>query len=136
MADCGNFAAIKTQPDTVKSLTLASVYGICNQVAERKSPDKLSTYRALMGNFRIIPTEGDPIETGLLIFPPAFLALLSAPIKALEDNAATQLWFAYDIVSIRAKNDVGYSINFVVRSEPVVANQMDDFVALHSQKKK
>jgi hypothetical protein len=135
MADCGNFAAIKTRPDTVKSLTLATVYGLCTQVAERKSPDKLSIYRALMGNFRIIPAEGDPLETGLLIFPPAFLALLTAQIKALEENAVAQLRFAYDVVSVRAKNEAGYSINFVVRAEPTVANPMDDFVTTNSKKK-
>lgn len=132
LADCGNFAAIKTQAETVKSLTVSTIYGICTDISQRKSPDKITVFQGLMGDFRMKPAgEGEVLDSTYLYFPPEFnTTLLSAEIAKLRAaGAGNELRFIFELQAVRAANEAGYSVNFVRKIDPVVVNRIDGLIA-------
>lgn len=131
LADAGSFEAIKTQAADIKSLLVATLYGICTGVSERKSPDKVTVFHGQMGNFRIKPAgDGEALEAGYLYFPPEFNAIMAPWIaKMKEAGDGSELRFVFELSAVRAKNEAGYSFAFTSKIDPVLVNRIDDFVS-------
>lgn len=135
--DCGNFAGIKALAADVKTLPVATLYGIVSGTAQRKSPDKTQIYHGLMGVFRVKPNgDGETIESGNLYFPPAFNKLMEKAVAEMQKTPGTEITFCYDLSAVRANNDAGFTVNFAPRLDLAVVSRMDDFVAVADKVKK
>lgn len=135
--DCGNFGAIKLQPETVKTLHIATLFGICSGTSERKSPDKTVVYHGLKGIFRVrVAADGETVESGQLYYPPDFNARLAAMVKKMQETPSVELTFCFDLVAARTNSDQGFAVNFIPRGDLALVNRMDDFIVVADKTKK
>lgn len=126
LADCGMLAAVVNMADN-KPMITGTLIGICSGIATRKSPDKMSTYRGMMGLFRFVPCDpaGEMIEGPVLIFPEAFNGLLDPMfIKMNASGNGAEIHFVFEISSVKASNEAGFSVNFDPKITPFISDRV------------
>lgn len=137
-ADIGNPKAIAALPENVLQLVLGRMVGVVNGVKTGTMPDKMTTYTALTGTFRGIPsdTERDIISSGVCFMPPNIQSMIEDQFEdelnsdgEVIKEGIRSLEFGYEVSVVRSNNPQGYSWAFRPLIEPAASDPLAALMA-------
>lgn len=131
-------ARLLALPETETRLMLGTLVGRATGVVRRKSPEGEQVFEGLGGMFMAQVDKDEPIRSGVLFMPDAFINPLLEMISDEVDKktgevikqGAEAVEFAYNVWAVRAKNAVGREWELEAIMDPQAEEPMDPLANL------